>query len=393
MPKWPFTFVFYGAAVLTSGTYGTFASTETVIYNLPPNADATGRLMQLTNGALLGTSYYGGKNNDGFLYQLIEKHGTWRGRIVYNFSGNDGENPFSGLTESNNVLYGTTRYGGLYGWGTAFSLVETSGHWSESNLYSFTSGTDGDEPDGRLIVDHLSGTLFGTASSNVSGVGCGDVFSYAPDGTFTVLYAFLGGADGCIPETRLVFGLAKNSLIGSTDYQGKHEYGTVFELRNSNGTWVENPIHQFTGGADGGRVSDLVNDQLGDVFGVTGDGGTYGQGVVFEISKASGKWRETVLHSFTGGADGGAPVGLLLDKTTGTLYGTTSAGGTYGLGTAFELVPGATWTEHVLHSFGGSGDGSTPITDITQDKTTGNFYGTTAAGGIYGSGVVYMITP
>jgi uncharacterized repeat protein (TIGR03803 family) len=102
--------------------------------------------------------------------------------------------------------------------------------------------------------------------------------------------------------------------------------------------------------------------------------------VVFPKSASAAS--EEVIYSFTGGADGGSPVASLLLGQS--LYGTTSAGGAYGYGTVFALTPPATgggsWTEQVLYSFTGGGDGSTPLAPLIADKA-GTLYGTTSAGG------------
>ena len=119
-------------------------------------------------------------------------------------------------------------------------------------------------------------------------------------------------------------------------------------------------------------------------------GGTYGHGVVFELSRSGGNWTETVLHSFNGGSDGGEPGGISLNRSTGYIYGNALNGGYQGGGTAYQLVlAGATFT--VLHRFGGTGDLSHPNTAPVQDRTTGYLYGTAVSGGQNGSGGLYTI--
>jgi len=85
----------------------------------------------------------------------------------------------------------------------------------------------------------------------------------------------------------------------------------------------------------------------------------------------------------------------------GNLYGTTFAGGAYGNGNVFLLTPEGVQT--VLYSFEGYyfGDGNEPYGNLVMDKQ-GNLYGTTANGGsstncgfdgFYGCGVVFKIEP
>src|ERR1019366_8148458 len=106
--------------------------------------------------------------------------------------------------------------------------------------------------------------------------------------------------------------------------------------------------------------------------------GAYGFGTVFELTpKKGGGWTEQLLHSFNNnGTDGQYPLaGLIFDKA-GNLYGTTSGGGTYNLGTVFELSPTADggWMEKVLHNFNYNGtDGYFPSASLIFDKA-GNLY-------------------
>jgi uncharacterized repeat protein (TIGR03803 family) len=290
-----------------------------------------------------------------------------------------------------------TRYGGSYGLGTLYSLALVNGVWNATDLHDFTGGSDGDEPDGDLLMDKTTGAFYGTASSGGGSSGCGTVFELAESGgtwTFTTLYSFQGGSDGCIPEVALhEEGKKPGTLFGTTTYGGTANAGTVFELAETNGLWTESVLYTFTGGNDGGNPFDIAVDQEGNVYGVASSGGAYSAGAVFELSKLHRKWQQSVLYSFKGGTDGGDPVGIHLEHSTGTLFGTTQSGGTKDAGTVFKLVPnGDSWTESLLHSFGTKGDGLYPATGPTEDPRTGVLYGTTVDGGRHGGGTVYTIT-
>jgi len=136
----------------------------------------------------------------------------------------DGANPMGGLVLSNNILYGTAAAGGSWGAGTVFA-VNTDGT-GFSVLHSFTGGSDGNRPDGELI---LSGnTLYGTGYSGASS-GLGTVFAVNTDGTgFTNLYDFTGGSDGANPVGGLI--ISSNTLHGTARYGGTSGNGTVFSL-------------------------------------------------------------------------------------------------------------------------------------------------------------------
>jgi uncharacterized repeat protein (TIGR03803 family) len=206
--------------------------------------------------------------------------------------------------------------------------------------------------------------------------------------TFSVIHNFSGGKDGANPLSGFLF--AGENLFGTASSGGSSGLGVVFWMKTSG---VETVLHEFKGGADGANPEGRLTSSDGILYGTTNAGGAHGAGTVYAVTV---KGKETILYSFTGKADGAKPVaGLTLDKA-GNLYGTTTAGGTSGNGTVFELVAptvaGGTWTEKVLYSFGTGTDGSDPVAGVTFDGS-GNLYGTTSAGGTYSYGTVFELTP
>jgi len=140
-------------------------------------------------------------------------------------------------------------------------------------------------------------------------------------------------------------------------------------------------LYSFTNGTDGGYpYSTLIPDASGNLYGTTYYGGAYTYGTAFELSTSP----ETVLHSFGNGmGDGSSPfAGLVLDKS-GNLYGTTYSGGASGYGTVFMVD--TTGKETILHSFAGGADGNSPIYGSLVRDGSGNLYGTTKLGGASGS--------
>jgi uncharacterized repeat protein (TIGR03803 family) len=208
--------------------------------------------------------------------------------------------------------------------------------------------------------------------------------SYAQ--TETVIYSFVApGHDGHTPYAAVVFDSAGN-LYGTTYLGGTHNFGTVYELSPvSGGGWVETVLHSFTGGLDGGNPqAPLILDASGNLYGTTILGGSSSQGTVFELSPVTGGgWHETVLHSFSNGLDGANPTGALVFDSAGNLYGTVGSGGIDNHGIVFEMSPpasGGTWHFSILHSFTGGTDGRVPFANLIFDSA-GNIYGTTAYGG------------
>jgi hypothetical protein len=206
-----------------------------------------------------------------------------------------------------------------------------------------------------------------------------------------ILHSFTG-ADGQFPSGSLY--TAKNHVIYGTTVYTNSSYGSVFALTppSSKGVdWTEAVLHSFSGGVDGGEPgSGVTMDSTGKMYGTTQFGGTGKVGVVFQLippSKTGGSWTERVLHNFTGGSDGAGPTGLIFDAA-GALYGTAVSGGDLscdgGCGVAFKLSPPASgtgaWTESILYDFTGTADGSRPSASLIFDSA-GALYGTTADGG------------
>jgi uncharacterized repeat protein (TIGR03803 family) len=140
------------------------------------------------------------------------------------------------------------------------------------------------------------------------------------------------------------------------------------------GAWTEAVLYNFTGGSDGANPQAPVTSPGGVLYGTTAGGGASEAGTVFSLSppaSAGGSWTETVIHSFIG-SDGTTPEGGLAIHS-GVIYGTTNGGGASGLGTVFSLTPpasfGGSWTEAVLHSFGGGHDGSSPRQALQSPPT------------------------
>jgi uncharacterized repeat protein (TIGR03803 family) len=213
----------------------------------------------------------------------------------------------------------------------------------------------------------------------------------APTGNETVLYSFKSGTDGSFPATAGVILDSAGNIYGTTLEGGisgcsnSLTCGVVFKLDPSGNETV---LYTFTGGADGGQPwAGVTQDSEGNLYGTTAAGGASGYGVVFKVDTTG---HETVLHSFTGGADGGAPyAGVILDSG-GNLYGTTTSGGSSNEGVVFRLDPSG--NETVLYAFTGKGDGGTPIAGLVLDSEY-NLYGTTywdGAASVWG--VVYKIS-
>jgi uncharacterized repeat protein (TIGR03803 family) len=264
-------------------------------------------------------------------------------------------------------------------------------HAQSPVIYSFAGSPDGANPKRSVIINGSS--LYGTTV--YGGSGYGTIFQLtSSSGSWSeaVLYSFAGGtSDGSEPDGNLV--LSGSTLYGTTSVAGASGYGTVFKLKYSSGTWTESVIYNFAGGSgDGSYPYAGLLLSGGVLYGTTYYDGANGKGTVYSMTPSGGSWTEAVLYSFGGTGDGANPHAPVAVSGSGVLYGTTYNGGASGDGTVFSLTPsGGSWTEAVLYSFSGS-DGENPHGGIVIGSG-GVLYGTTLTGGASGDGAVFSLTP
>ncbi len=359
----------------TSG--GTWS--ESILWSFHGGTDGafpTADLIMDKSGNLYGTTQQGGpyasaSNPGGAVFELTPPSttgGKWTESVLWSFgNGTDGRFPYAGLiTDSSGNLYGTTTYGGTYGqdtggYGTAFELTppSTDGEaWTESVLWNFGNGKDGQNPYANLIMDS-NGNLYSTTSAGGQFGNGGTVFELTPP-------SMAGGS------------WTESVIDGEFFYPGERDIGNLGGL----------------------LYAGLIMDTSGNLYGATQQGGFGGYGTVFELSPptmAGGSWNLSrasapgFFWQFSGGTDGAYPDATLIMDSGGNLYGTTLQGGAYGSnGTVFELTgPGA---ESILWEFGNGTDGANPDAGLIMD-TSGKLYGTTLDGGACEEGTVFEISP
>ncbi|HEV2101079.1 MAG TPA: choice-of-anchor tandem repeat GloVer-containing protein [Stellaceae bacterium] len=271
---------------------------------------------------------------------------------------------FSNNNSATRGLWGVTDFGGRYNNGTVFRL--TDGRLS--TLYNFTGGADGGFP--TAITADKQGALYGTAGDTV--------FKIDPiAGTFTTIWSF-SGTDGIglggplfIDDSGAIYGTTAAGGLTNSSHPGCYSNGcgTVFKLtppKPGQSAWTLTTLYFFTGNADGAIPAGpyfeggVIADKSGALYGTTYTGGTFGSicdsfgcGVVFKLTppaSGQGPWTETVIWSFSGYGDGDAGNGPLLIDGKGAIYGTTQFGGFlpcpsysfgYGCGVVFKLTPPA----------------------------------------------------
>jgi len=381
-----------------------------VSFNGADGSDPQAGVIADAAGDLFGTTYLGGTNGVGAVFEIFKTGGSYASTptTLLNLDSAFGSFPAAGLIANTpGVFLGTTSRGGPNGDGTVFVMGETntgSNITIDTNtLVSFNqaniNSTEGITPDAGLVMDagrDLFGTTAGGGANND-----GTVFALPSVGgsypsTPLTLVSF-NGADGSNPQAAMIVD-ANGNLFGTTYGGGANGGGTVFEIPYIAGSYASTPttLVSFANTLQPGATAGLIMDAAGDLFDTTYGGGANSYGSVFEIAKTSTGYASTptTLVSFDG-TNGATPEAGLIIDAAGNLFGTTSGGGTYNEGTVFEipLVSGSyASTPTTLVSFNvANGDGAYPAAALTADAA-GNLFGTTEQGGANGDGTVFEVT-
>jgi uncharacterized repeat protein (TIGR03803 family) len=242
--------------------------------------------------------------------------------------------------------------------------------------YTF-DGFPSTNPAAGLTID-ASGNFYGSTPSG-SGEN-GSVFKYVPGGAFTVLSDFRSSNNGTNPVAEVLLQPNDRVLFGTAETGGKHGgSGTVYRVSQTGKT---SHLYVFTGGNDGGTpVGALVGDaSTKTLYGVTRSGGALGNGTVWALSPGGVL---TTLHAFAGGTtDGGSPGSGLWSDGAGNFYGTTVFGGTANCGTIYKVTSAG--SESILHNFLCDANGANPPAPLVADSE-GNLYGV--------AGTLFKLTP
>jgi uncharacterized repeat protein (TIGR03803 family) len=346
-------------------------------FDHPKDGDQpSGKLIFDAAGNLYGTTFRGGRyanptTGGGIVWRLAPgRDGAWTETVLHYFgNSDDAAGPNGGvIMDASGNLYGTTELGGFYGGncgdfgcGSVFELSPgAKGKWTETILYAFTGGTDGNEPYGGIAAD-ASGNLYGTTMAGGEN-GDGIVFELSPgqNGQWTkaILYSFCAQqncTDGAFPFDGLTLDAA-GDLYGTTDSGGTgngcilgSSCGTVFELTQANGTWTESVLHSFVASEGDGPTAGVVFDAAGNLYGTALFGGSnicdMGCGTVFELTPGqNGAWTGTTLHQFQNEKDGANPYGGLVPASSGKVIGANTAGpgtacGGQGCGAVYSIKP------------------------------------------------------
>jgi uncharacterized repeat protein (TIGR03803 family) len=404
---------FAAAVIRAACANSALAAKQKVLYTFTGGTDGgfpQGGVIADSAGNLYGTTTSDGVDHSGVVYELSPGAGPGKQTqtTLYAFTGgNDGGNPQAGLVaDAKGNLYGTTYAGGADGDGVVFELSppkKGATAWTETVLWTFTGGNDGSLPTCALILDS-EGNIYGTTDEGGTGV-VGTVFELSPPpkGSKTwaesVLYNFTGNNDGGEPYGRMLLA-SDGNLYGTTAGYGQYNYGNIFKLAVpvNGGGWTFSVLHAFQGSTDGEVPRDgLIQGPDGTLYGDTaGFDDSFGN--VFSLQTDGSGY--TVLWNVPGafGYTGNGPWQTVSLDSSGNLYGATLADGKSASGEVFELSPPAkgkkNWKAKVLHVYQPNAKGQVAYTTVFvgADGLYGTTYGAAGQAGFY-PGTVWQITP
>lgn len=354
-------------------------------FNGSDGSQPYGPLIQASDGNLYGTTYAGGHSSIGTTFR-ISTSGAFLS--LYSFgrtSRTAGYQPYGGLIQARNgSLYGTTYDGGVDDVGTVFQM-SLSG--AVTTLASFDNSPQGGQPYGTLI-QATNGKLYGTTTQGGSS-GAGTVFEVAPSGPIIDIDSF---CYNCSQGAQPVGGLVQagnGNLYGTTFTAGSDQCGTIFEATPDG---VFTLLHAFAQTEGCKPRAAMIEGADGNLYGTASFGGANGVGSVFRITP-QGSF--TLLYSFcsqSNCSDGGYPFGALVRAGDGNFYGTTQSYGAFNRGTIFKLTSsGELTTLYTFCAQSGCPDGAYPSTGLVQ-ASDGDFYGTTYEGGASNNGTVFRLS-
>jgi len=298
---------------------------------------------------------------------------------LHNFYGR----PYSGYPSAGLLESGGKFYGPAFMGGLenrgTVFAMDPSGTSRRIHSFSDVQVVDGTYPQGRLI--EMQGAFFGTTSLGGAHGNLGAVYKIAADGQEQVVHSFAGDSDGGTPEGALV--AVGGELYGTTGREGAERFGTIYKMTPEGALTT---LHSFT--EDDGIYPRAGLTFTGKLFyGTTSTSGANGQGSLFALAP-DGTFK--VIHFFRANAtDGWNPLSALVLAPNGSLFGTTNAGGAFGFGTIFRVSPTGVYQQ--LYSFGAKGDTGREPGELTF--AGGRLYGTTRSGGASGCGSVFSFTP
>jgi uncharacterized repeat protein (TIGR03803 family) len=342
------------------------------------------QLCRATNGKLYGMTSSGGAAGSGVLFEYDPATSTYTKKVDFMGTSN-GSNPLGSLILADNgKLYGMTSSGGANSYGVLFEYDPSTSTYVKK--FDFTGAANGNNPRGSLI-QASNGKLYGmTWFGGTSNLGV--LFEYdLVTSTCTKKVDFTGTANGSYPSASLIQA-GNGKLYGLTSNGGTSNNGVLFEFDTQTSTYTKkfDFVNATTGTKSFGSLLQAANGKL---YGMTVGGGTSNYGVLFEYNITTATCTKKI--DFTGTANGRAPRSTLMQAANGKIYGMTQYGGTSDRGVLFEYDT-LTSTCTKKFDFTDATTGGTPLGTLLQFDN-GKLYGVTTTGGAGNSGVIFEYDP
>ncbi len=361
-----------------TGTYTMLHEFNTAAHGGKPY----GRLFQASDGSLYGTASAGGLNGEGILFKFDITLDLFSLRI--NFDGTNGAYPNGSLIEYEGYLYGVTTDGGVSDEGLLFRYDKTAN--TITKLADFYGSDYGKHPYGTLTIGP-EGKLFGQTYLGGK-FSSGTMFDYNTEtSVFTKRFDFMQSEEGAHNIGGMLLG-SDGWVYGTTREGGVHNGGTIFRIDPA--TRAFENLYDFDIFSYGGYpVSGLMQASDGYYYGVTPNGGTVDDGVIYRFDANNNIL--TVLEDLFTPSEGSKPSGPPVQAADGFLYGLTKYGGAMGDGALYKFnLSNSTYAKQV--NFQGGASGANPEGSLIE-AANGKLYAVARQGGQFGFGTLFEYDP
>jgi uncharacterized repeat protein (TIGR03803 family) len=336
-------------------------------------------LIQASDGKLYGMTPAGGVNNLGVIYQYNPGNNNYLKK--FDFGGANGEVPIGSLMQATDgILYGMTSSGGTNGAGVIFQFDPANSTFTKKIDFD---GTNGGQPEGSLM-QASDGMLYGmTTGGGVNGYGV--IFQYNPiTNTYINKFEFDGATNGQTPYEGALIQASDGMLFGMTSQGGTYNDGVIFQFDPTSNNYSKK--FDFDGVKGGYPHGSLTQASDGMLYGMTSYGGANSvYGVIFQYDPGNSTYTKKIDFD---GANGSTTYGSLIQASDGKLYGMTTNGGPTGWGVIFQFDPS---TSTYTKSYDFNTTEGLPQGSLMQ-ASDGKFYAM-ARGGSYNLGVLFQFDP
>lgn len=288
-------------------------------------------LVQLSNGKYYGSTYTGGINNHGTLFEYDPTTNIYLKKFDFDRTPS-GINPMGALLQAaDGMIYGTTSQGGIYDEGVLFQFDPVTGIYTKK--LDFSTAVTGGGPNGSLVQD-TDGKIYGTTTFGGASGG-GVIFQFDPiTNVFTKKVDF-NSTNGSSPNGSLLK-FSDGMFYGTTNQGGANSLGIIFQYDPLNN--ILTTKHDFVNSTGSAPKSALMQASDGKLYSTTVNGGANNGGVIYQYDPVSNTYINK-YDLYNASVDGLQPEYTLSQGFDGKLYGVTFYGGLNNLGIMFQYDP------------------------------------------------------